>query len=186
MTRMLLWTVALCVAGAIEASAQSSRGTYTGFLTGHVGAVTGGDVSEPRATLGVSVAVHEQTGWGAEIDFGHASDAAAARQVLDVTSYMVNAIWARPEGLIRPFGLAGAGILQVNGCDSPCNIPARTYDLGVSAGGGAFVTLNDVAALRADLRYFWASADHVDLRRPDNFNYWRVTFGATFIWALAP
>jgi Outer membrane protein beta-barrel domain len=186
MKRILLWTAALCAATAIDAAAQSSGGTYTGSLTAHVGAVTGGDLTEPRATLGVSVAVHEQTGWGAEIDFGHASDATADRQVLDVTSYMVNAIWARPEGLVRPFGLGGAGILQVNGCDSPCNIAARTYDFGINAGGGAYLTLNDVAALRADLRYFWSSTNHPDLRRPDNFNYWRFSIGATFIWTLAP
>src|SRR5689334_22643122 len=135
MKRIALWTVVLCMATAIEAGAQSSGGTYTGFVTGHVGAVTGGDLTEPRATLGVSVAVHEQTGWGAEIDFGHASDATAGRQVLDVTSYMVNAIWAKPDGLVRPFGNAGAGILQVNGCDSPCTVAARTYDFGVNAGG---------------------------------------------------
>ena len=186
MKRILLWTLALCAAAALDASAQSSGGVYTGMVTGHVGAVTGGDLSDPRANVGASVAVHEQTGWGAEIDFGHASNATSGRQVLDVTSYMVSAIWARPMGLIRPFGNAGAGILQVNGCDSPCGVAARTYDFGVSAGGGAFVALNDVAALRADLRYFWSSADHVDLRRPDNFNYWRLSIGATFIWTLAP
>jgi hypothetical protein len=93
----------------------------------------------------------------------------------------------RPDGLVRPFGVGGAGVLQVNGCDdSPCNVPARTYDLGVNIGAGAFVMLNDVAGLRADARYVFSSADHVDLRRPDNFNYWRVSIGATFTWAIAP
>jgi hypothetical protein len=183
--RMLVWIIAVLALTAGEARAQAA-GSFTGFLTGHAGAITGGDLSAARATLGVSVAVHENSGWGAEIDFGHASDATADRQILDVTSYMVNATWMRPSGLIRPFGVAGAGILQVDGCDAPCNRPAQTYDFGLNAGAGAFALLNDVVGLRADVRYIVTSADHPDLSRPANFNYWRVTFGATFIWALAP
>jgi hypothetical protein len=188
MKRMLIVAIAVagCVAtGAIDAGAQGV-GTFKGFLTGHVGAISGGDVGSARATLGASVAVHENTGWGAEIDFGHAADAVSGRQILDVTSYMVNAIWVRPDGLIRPFGVGGAGVLQVSGCDSPCNRTARTYDFGLSAGAGAFYVINDVAGLRADVRYVRSTADHPDLRRPDNLNYWRLSFGATFIWAIAP
>ena len=49
-----------------------------------------------RVTPGVSVAVHEDTGWGAELDFGHTAAALAGREILDVTSYMVNALWLRP------------------------------------------------------------------------------------------
>jgi hypothetical protein len=183
---MVVAGIAVIAAGTSEARAQQAAGSFTGFLTGHAGASSGGDLSSARGTLGLSVAVHEDSGWGAEIDFGHASDATSGRQILDVTSYMVNAAWMRPDGIIRPFGVAGAGILQVNGCDAPCNRPARTYDFGLNAGAGAFVLLNDAAALRADARYIFSSADHPDLSRPANFNYWRITVGATFIWAMAP
>jgi hypothetical protein len=186
MRRTVLAAVAMLAINVVDARAQVGTGTFTGFVTGHVGAITGGDLSDPGATLGASVAVHEETGWGAEIDFGHTSDVLAGRQILDVTSWMVNAVWVRPNGLIRPFGSGGAGVLQVNGCDAPCNIPARTFDFGLSVGGGTYVTFSDVAALRGDVRYFWASGDHPDLRRPDNFNYWRASFGVTFMWALAP
>lgn len=184
-----MWIVAIAVAcvaaSAIEARAQAI-GSFKGFLTGHVGAISGGDISSARATLGASVAVHEDTGWGAEIDFGHTADALAGRQILDVTSYMVNAIWMKPDGKVRPFGLGGAGIVQVNGCDSPCPQSARTSDFGANVGAGAFVMLTDVAGFRADARYVFSSADHADLRRPDNFSYWRVSVGATFTWAIAP
>jgi hypothetical protein len=183
--RIVVCTLALLALTASDARAQV-MGSFNGFLTGHLGAISGGDISSARATLGASVAVHDTTGWGAEIDFGHTADAVADRQILDVTSYMVNATWMRPKGRVRPFGVAGAGILQVNGCDSPCPVPARTHDLGVNAGAGAFVMFNDVAALRADARYVFSSADHVELRRPDNFNYWRISLGATFTWTMAP
>ena len=127
-----------------------------------------------RAALGASVAVHEDNGWGAEIDFGHSSDAPVGPAVLDVTSYMVNAIWIKPDGLVRPFGSAARGILQVNGCDSPCNVPARTYDFGVSVGGGAFCHAQrrrGVSRRRAVLLLVRRSCR---LRRPDNFGFWRA------------
>jgi len=184
--RMAVWTIAVLALTAIDARAQGGIGRFQGFLTGHVGAISGGDISSARATFGASVAVHEDNGWGAEIDFGHTSDALSGQQILDVTNYMVNAIWIRPAGLVRPFGIGGAGILGVNGCDAPCNVPARTYDFGANVGGGAFVMLSDIAGFRADARYVFSSADHADLHRPDNFNYWRISIGATFSWAIAP
>lgn len=189
MKRMLMWTMAVAAllgASPIEARAQMSMGSFKGLLTGHIGAASAGDVDNARATVGASVAVHEENGWGAEIDFGHTADADSGRQVLDLTSYMVNAAFTRPNGLVRPFGVAGAGILQINGCNSPCNRAARTYDLGVTAGAGVYVVTHDAFAFRADARYFFSSAEHRDLNRPDNFAYWRFSFGATYMWAIAP
>ena len=184
--RMAVWIIGLLALTAAEARAQTGIGVFNGVLTGHVGAIMGGDLSEARSTLGVSVAVHEDNGWGAELDFGHTADVLAGQQVLDVTSYMVNAAFAKQDGRVRPFAVTGAGILQVNGCDSPCNSAAKTYDLGFTVGGGAFFVLNDYAALRADARYVFSGADHPELNRPNNFNFWRLSFGATYRWAIAP
>jgi hypothetical protein len=182
--------VVVCAAVAMtarDAHAQGmSMGTFKGYLTGHVGAINGDDLSGDRLSGGASISVQENTGWGAEIDFGHAQDAHAGRQVLDVTSYLVNAIFVKPHGTIRPFAEVGAGILQLNGCDSPCNIPARTYDFAMNAGGGAFVAINDMFGFRGDLRYMFSAGDHPELNRPDNFHYWRASFGVTYIWSIAP
>jgi hypothetical protein len=186
MLRMFVVGAAI-VMTARDAHAQGmSMGSFKGYLTGHVGAIDGGDLSSDRLSGGASISVQESTGWGAELDFGHAQDAHAGRQVLDITSYLVNAIFVHPKGMIRPFGELGAGVLQINGCDSPCSIPARTYDFGMNAGGGAFVAVNDVFGFRADLRYIFSAGDHPELHRPDNFNYWRASFGVTYIWSIAP
>ena len=179
-----VWVV--IAVSASDARAQMTMGTFKGYLTGHVGAVTGGDVTNERLSAGASVAVHEATGWGAEIDFGRSTDVTVSRQLLDLTTYLVNGSWAKPIGMVRPFGTVGAGILQVAGCESPCSLASRTYDFGFSVGGGAFITVNDVAALRADVRYFFSSADHPDLRRPDHLAFWRVSVGATYMWAIVP
>jgi hypothetical protein len=186
MMRIVIGALVAIVVTAPDARAQMTMGSFRGYLTGHVGAITGGEASEERLAIGASVAVQEQTGWGAEIDFGHSSDVAVGAQFLDVTSYFVNASWVKPDGLIRPYGVAGAGVLQVNGCGTACTRASRTYDFGVSAGGGAFVLVHEVAALRADVRYFFSSADHPDLRRPDGLGFWRLSIGATFIWAVVP
>lgn len=187
MKRSLFSIVGVCVvlvASASEARAQMTMGTFKGYFTGHVGAVTGGDVSEERMSAGASIAVHENTGWGAELDFGRATDVVAGPQLLDLTTYVVNAAYVQNRGLVRPFAIAGAGIFQVDGCVSPCPIPPRTYDLGMSVGGGAFIAATDYAGIRADARYFFSFADHPELRRPDNIGFWRLSIGATFMWAI--
>lgn len=189
MKRSVVLVLGVCVlvgAGADEARAQMTMGTFKGYLTGHIGALTGGDVTRARTAAGASVAVHEASGWGAEVDFGRSTDVATRGPVLDLTTYFVNAAWVKPAGIVRPFGGAGVGIMQIDGCGAPCGVASRTHDLGISAGGGVFATLSDVVGVRADLRYFFSPADHPELTRPDNLAFWRVSIGATFLWAIVP
>lgn len=176
----------LIVSSALDASAQMTMGTFKGYFTGHVGMVAGGDVTNERMAAGASVSVHETNGWGAEIDFGRSTEVTANRQLLDLTTYFVNATMLKPTGLVRPFGIAGAGIMQVDGCSLPCGLSPRTYDLGISVGGGTYITVADFAALRADARYFFSPAEHPELGRAGNLKFWRITFGATFMWAIVP
>ncbi len=180
-----LAALALIALTASDGVAQR-MGSLRGLFTAHVGTATGGEVSDARITPGLSVSVQESDGWGAELDFGRASDARSGVQILDLTTYMVNSLWVKPSGTFRPFGLAGAGVVQINGCDSPCDRAATTYDFGLNAGGGVLAVFNDTFGVRGDVRYFFASADHPDLRRPDNFGFWRISIGATFIWDVVP
>ena len=172
---------------AADGQAQSrAMGSFQGLFTPHIGVTEGGDVTDPRLTWGASVAVHEQDGWGAELDFGRASDTEAGSLELDLTTYMVNASWVRPAGSIRPFGLGGIGVMQVTGCTTPCTRASTTYDLGLTAGGGVLAVINDWVGVRGDVRFFFASADHFDLGRPDNLNFWRVSMGVTLMWSILP
>lgn len=184
--RMVLWTMAFLCLGVVDARAQMTMGTFRGYFTGHIGAVTGGEVTSARTAAGASVAVHEANGWGAEVDFGRSTDVSTAGPVLDLTTYFVNAAWVKPTGMLRPFGSAGVGILQIDGCGAPCGLSARTHDFGISAGGGVFATVNDFVGLRGDVRYFYSGGDHPELHRPNNFAFWRVSIGATFLWAIVP
>ena len=183
--RIVLMSFVVVALTAIDARAQMSMGSFKGYLTGHVGTIAGGELTNERLVAGASVSVQEQGGWGAEIDFGHASDALSGRQRLDINTYLVNASWVRPHGLVRPFGVVGAGVLQIDGCD-PCNGDTRTHDVGFSAGGGAFLVVNDWAGARADVRYVVSPGDHANLGRPDGFSFWRISVGATFMWDIKP
>jgi hypothetical protein len=177
----------IALAIGVEARAQSrAMGTFQGLFTPHIGASTGGDVTSARFTWGASVAVHEQDGWGAELDFGRADDAQAGNQILDLTTYMVNISWMPPRGQFRPFAFGGIGVINANGCDAPCTVAASTYDLGWTFGGGVLARLNDIIGFRGDVRYFFASADHPDLNRPDNLDFWRASIGVTLMWAIVP
>jgi hypothetical protein len=188
MKRMWVCAVGLSVMlvfGATRAEAQSSMDSFHGFLTGQAGWASGGDVTSPVFMPGFSVAVQESNGWGAEFDFGYGADADAGVQELDVASYMFSASWIQRRGRLRPVALVGLGIMQIDGCKT-CNHASKTYDLGVNAGGGLIVLLNDMFAVRGDLRYFASFADHPDLQRPDGFGYFRYSVGLTFLWAIAP
>ena len=182
----ILGACVLIAGSASDARAQMTMGTFKGYFTGHVGMVAGGDVTQERMSAGASIAVHEGTGWGAEVDFGRSTSVTAGTQLLDLTTYVVNAAWVKNRGIVRPFAGIGAGIFQVDGCASPCPVPPRTYDLGLSVGGGTFIAVTDYAGLRADARYFFSAADHPELARPDNIGFWRLSIGATFMWAIVP
>lgn len=186
MKRILVCALAAVALSAVDARAQMSMGSFQGYLTGHVGLLDGPDLSERKLAGGAAVSVQEGNGWGAECDFGLSQDVRSGAQVLDVSTYMVNGSWIKPRGVFRPFAIAGGGVMQVNGCDAPCNRAARTYDFGLTAGGGAYVAVTEIFGVRADARYFFSSADHPDLRRPENVAFWRVSIGATFMWAIAP
>ena len=56
----------------------------------------------------------------------------------------------------------------------------------MSLGGGAYVAVTDYVGFRADARYLLSFADHPELARPDNLSFWRLSVGATFMWAIVP
>src|SRR5262245_36637182 len=156
MKRILVLTFAFLALGAIDARAQMSFGTFHGYFTGFIGGTLGGDVDSSRMTAGGSVSVQETTGWGAEIDFGRTTDARVKGLDLDLTTYMVNMTYVTPYKRIRPFAAAGGGLHQVD----DGQFHTKTYDLGLSAGGGVFLLANDIVGMRFDGRYFFNLGEH--------------------------
>lgn len=186
MSRMVVLLVgawALVGLSANEAAAQNEP--LQGLVTAHVGAARGGDVSGSWRSVGGSVAVNEDSGWGAEMDLGYASHKADSHD-RSVSTFMINLDWMSPKGLVRPFGVAGAGVMRLNGCLSGCASSDTATDFGMNAGAGLLLRFNDIVGIRGDGRYFWAPGDHPDLLRPDNWGFWRFTVGVTLQWAVVP
>lgn len=184
MRMSIVIALGLVALGAARAEAQS--GNYFGHLTGQVGVTAGGDVPNPAITPSVSVSVQDDSGWGAELDFGYAHGAGSSGPDLDLTTYMVNVNWIATKGIVRPYGVGGAGAIQVHGCFSACAAIATVYDFGLNLGGGALYPVNDAVAVRGDVRYFWASGEHSGSTRPGTYGFWRASVGVTFMWAIVP
>jgi len=174
----------LAVAGG--ASAQSS-GLYSGLLTGHVGAASGGNVQEAGRTLGGSVAVLDSSGLGAEIDLGYTGEYDDERLAeSNITSFLVNFLGAYPHPRFRPFIVGGVGVLRVGTALAVGQPDASKSDWAFNGGGGLIYVLNDVFAVRGDVRYFRFFERHDDIPFVNNgyFDYWRTSIGLTFTWPI--
>lgn len=184
MTRTCGWIVgALCLlaVGAGEARAQGS--VFRGLATASIGSTFGGDVDGASITPGVSVAVIEESGWGAEMDLAFAGDTGPAGAGADLTMLLVNLHWMSPRGDLRPYATGGAGAVAVHGCLSACSRVTTTWEAGLDVGGGLLYRFTDIIGFRGDARYTWLPGD---THGPEKFGFWRASVGVTFQWAIIP
>ncbi|MCC7032584.1 MAG: outer membrane beta-barrel protein [Acidobacteria bacterium] len=179
---------ALALAGLLLAhapvAAQVSLGPLGGQATAHLGAASGSDDRGSTLSAGASIAILEEAGWGAEVDFGYADNDRGRTGGLNVQSYMLNVMGMWPHGRLRPFLVAGLGGLRGRTCASGCAEVRAWSDWGWSAGGGVQYVLRESFAVRGDVRYLTTLADHPDPSRPRHFNFWRVAVGGTYLWSL--
>jgi hypothetical protein len=188
MKKTMSWTGWGATIGALlvmSVATASAQGNYHGYATAFAGAVAGGDLPRTSLALGGAVSVIEDSGWGADMDFSFSDDDSTQR-ALDVTAFMINANWTRPRGFWRPYISGGVGALRLHGCISTCPQVASTTDFGANVGGGTFISVTDIAFVRAEAKYLWAPGQHSDLSRPDNYGFWRATIGFTLTWTLVP
>ena len=185
MKRMSIVVACMLLAGGAGV-AEAQTGTYFGHVTGQVGVTAGSDLPSPAITPSVTVSVQDNSGWGAELDFGYAHSPGGVAPDVDLGTFMVNVNWMAPRGLVRPYGVAGVGVVQVHGCLTACAAIATTYDFGLNVGGGAMYPMNDAVSVRGDLRYFRASGGEAATTRPGAYGFWRASVGVTFTWAIVP
>lgn len=183
--RMLLIRSALVAAIALALPAAASAQT---FLTPYAGATTGGDAPTSKATGGVSLMFVKTV--GIEVDFGYTPDFFDENDDLslvadsNVTTLMANLAIAPGEGPVRPYGVAGLGLLRTRIETGDLLEDVDTNDLGLSLGGGVIGMFSDNVGVRGDVRYIRRlqdpeDDDELDLEVGD-FHFWRVTGGVTF------
>jgi hypothetical protein len=185
--RLILTLVSLLV--PVAGAAQSLGNQFTSFTTVFIGASHGGDATDVGLTPGVSSAVVDSRGLGAEIDLSHAREFDSERFVESgITTFLANFtwIWPDPRARYRPYLVFGAGVLRVRACDEDCAPRVSRTDWAVDAGGGMFYMFSENFGLRGDLRYFRYVQHHGDVPLTDNgfFDFWRTSGGVVFSWPV--
>ena len=183
MVRLRVLVVALGVLGAVDAEAQSE---ITGMLSVHLGLVSGGD-TEAGVSPGVSMAIIENNGLGAELDLTHTvSFVDDAYDESGITSLMLNLVAFWPEMRVRPFVTLGGGVLRVRATPQSDAAEISRTDWGLNAGAGVLVRLDEAVAIRGDLKYvrYVTRQDELTFVEEGIFDYWRVSIGATWNWPI--
>ena len=87
---------------------------------------------------------------------------------------------------MRPFVVAGAGLLRVRTSLAFGEPVTSRTDWGFNGGGGVQWMITDAVGVRGDVRYFRYFQRHDDLPLLDNgfFDYWRTSVGLTFSWPI--
>jgi hypothetical protein len=156
------------------------------MLSVHLGVVSGGD-TEAGVSPGISMAVVENNGWGAELDLTHTvSFVDDAYDESGITSLMLNVIAFWPEMRVRPFVTFGGGLLRVRATPQVDAFEINRTDWGLNGGAGVLVRLDDAVAIRGDLKYVRYATKQDELTFVDEgvFDYWRVSIGATWNWPI--
>lgn len=184
--RLRIAALAIVVmAASAPAGAQTP---YRGLLTAHLGVAAGGDQRGSRVSSGAALAVLEERGLGAEVDFGFSGNLDDARfDRGHLRAVMVNVLGVLPLDLpIRPYVTGGVGLLHVHAAVRPDEPGTSRLDVGFNAGVGGLYEVNEFVSLRGDLRYFRHLDRHEDLVTiAEGFlDYWRTSVGVAFTWPL--
>jgi opacity protein-like surface antigen len=155
---------------------------------------------EQRSVFGGSLAAMGGGVFGLEFDFGYApnffqlTEGGEDFEFFDVnsslTTLMGNVIIGIPIGGssgvgVRPYGIAGIGLMRANIEFEDLFENLSSNDLGVNFGGGVHVFFSDAIGLRGDIRYFRGIQNEEDDElldldfNLDDFDYWRTTIGLT-------
>ena len=172
---------------AYAAGADAQPSTFTGMITAHVGAARGGDVRDLRITPGVSMAVVDDAGLGAELDVAHARNFADGMFAESgVTSVMLNLIVSYPHASFQPFVNAGVGVLHTRVAIFEGQPTTGKTDVAFSAGGGMQYMFDELVGVRGDVRYFrdFQRREELPLLDSGYFDFWRTSIGITLAWPV--
>ena len=175
-------TLAIAVGTAVPARAQV-------FLTPFAGVTFGGDSANNQFSTGIGLTAMGRV-LGAEFEFGYTPDFFGEQQGTalisdsNVTSMMGSLLVGVGAGPVRPYLVAGAGLLRSRLDADDLFDDVNANDFGFNAGGGVIAMVSPRVGLRFDARYFRRLSDgdadnDVDLTI-GNFHFWRASAGLTF------
>ena len=174
---------AVCAAS----SAQAQSFNFTGLITGHIGLAGTNDVRDQSVTPGASMAVLDDNGVGAELDVAHLGDFDdTVFAESGITSAMLNLMVMSQNETLRPFAVAGVGVMRVSGTVFEGLPSVGRTEGGWTAGGGALFMVNEVLGIRGDARYFrhFSRHDDIPLAGDGVLDFWRISVGVTLAWPI--
>jgi opacity protein-like surface antigen len=206
----MMTTRGLAGAGALALALllSSTPARADALFTPYVGANLGGSASAPladfvgdpsRTTFGGSIALMSRGVFGIEADLGYTPKFFGADLELggvplslvrnNVLTAMANLkvgvpIESRSGPGIRPYAVAGVGLVRQQLSAAAGLVDYNLNDLGYTVGGGVYLFLSENVGLRGDVRHIRTIGantlvDFADLQ-PGEFNYTRATVGVTF------
>ena len=192
-----IFTVALAAAPR-TASADWTLTPFVGWNFGSSAEVNGSggagfkDKFEKKIDYGVSLATGSGP-IGFEVDFGYSpnffetSTTASGFQFAsssNVTTLMGNLVVGAHAGPVRPYAVAGVGLLRTKLQDVGGVFSVNTKnDFGMDVGGGLMGFFSNNVGLRGDVRYFRGfrgTSDNVSGITVGDFKFWRGSLGVTF------
>ncbi len=192
-----IFTVAL-VAAPRPASADWTLTPFVGWNFGSSAEVNGiggpgfKDKFEKKIDYGASLATGSGP-IGFEVDFGYSpnffesSTTSSGFQFTsksNVTTLMGNLVVGAHAGAVRPYAVAGVGLLRTNVQDLGEVFAVNTKnDFGLDIGGGVMGFFSNNVGLRGDVRYFRGfrgTSDNASGITLGGFKFWRGSLGVTF------
>lgn len=144
-----------------------------------------------KLTYGASLAYLGGGIAGFEVDFGYSpnffeTDGGSLNLIGDgnVTTLMANVMFAGPKAPIRPYVVAGGGLIKtrVDSFDQ-FFMDVDRNSFGFDVGGGVIGSFSDNVGIRGDIRFFRSlnnsDDDAIDLTL-SSFKFWRGSVGVTF------
>lgn len=185
--RKLLLTAGLActLAGALP-----SRADAQAFLTPFAGVTFNGDAPAKKLTYGGGLTFMGKAA-GLDLDLGYTPDffnQNDADVVLvgdnNVTTVMASLVVGPGVGPVRPYGVAGVGLIRSRIDGGDIFDAVSTNDFGVNAGVGVLGKMGGHAWIRGEVRYFRSLQDPSSDGDLDvtlgKFDFWRGTIGVSF------
>ena len=186
--KRFVMTGALALALAAGAARDANAQVY---LTPFAGVTFGDDAPASKFTAGAGLTFMGGIA-GFEFDFGYTPDFFGEESDFaligdsNVTTFSGSlVIGPSVAGKVRPYGVAGLGIVRSRISDAEDLFDdITTNDLAFNVGGGVIAMMSDRVGIRGDVRYFRALQDNEDDDDVDvsigNFGFWRATAGISF------
>ena len=150
------------LSAASDLRAQSFISPFIGFnFGGDSGCPTISDCDDKRLNAGVGIGKMGSI-LGFELDLGYAKDffGDAPAYSSSVVTVMGNVMIVPDLGPVRPYALAGLGILKTHVELTPDSLlNSDNTDLGWDLGGGVFIFFGEHVGVRGDIRYFHSFQD---------------------------